>query len=86
MFDKFIENGKVGNVDYPTVWEWLGEHIAKGVIDAFVDSLPGIVTAFPILAVVSGGVYALLNMLNKRLAKFGAFCTVVYGVIVVLTA
>jgi hypothetical protein len=78
---KFIENGKVGQVDYFNVWEWLHAKVSEVTVDVVADFIADFALAFPIIAVVSSGVYALLNMVSKGAAKWGAVGTFIYGVL-----
>lgn len=58
----------------------LTDHLQEGMIDFVVD----FITVFPILAVVSLGVYALVGMLSKRLANAGVMGVFVYGALVII--
>ncbi len=76
---KFIENGKVGQVDYFNVWEWLRGKVAEVTVDTAADFIADFALAFPIIAVVSAGVYAFIAMLSKSAAKWGVVGTFIYG-------
>lgn len=78
-WEKFKLNGQVGNVEFPNLWEWAGEKVAKGSINLFVDWLQNFLIALPFIAVVACGVYFLCNMFSHKFAKVGAWGTVVYG-------
>jgi murein DD-endopeptidase MepM/ murein hydrolase activator NlpD len=79
---------KVGNINW---WdgslvqfkEWLGEKFTEITVDGFTDYLADFAVAFPVIAVVSGGVYALINMFSSGAAKWGAIATVVYGLFII---
>jgi murein DD-endopeptidase MepM/ murein hydrolase activator NlpD len=72
-WNRFIENGTVGNVDYPTIWGWL-----------FQDWLANYIAALPILMGVSIGVWGFLNMINQRLATWGVGFVMILGAFVVI--
>ncbi|WP_353618643.1 M23 family metallopeptidase [Bacillus sp. ISL-37] len=76
---KFIENGKVGQVDYFNVWEWLHAKVSEVTVDAAADFIADFALALPIVCVVSAGVYAFIAMLSKDAAKWGAIGTFIYG-------
>lgn len=87
LAEKMLANGRVGDGigDIPefNIWEWLGGKFAEITIDGAVNFSADLALAFPIIAIVSGGVYALLNMVSKRIAKLGAIATMIYGVLIV---
>jgi murein DD-endopeptidase MepM/ murein hydrolase activator NlpD len=62
---------------------WLGEKIREVTFDGVTDYLADFIVAFPIIAVVGGGVYALLNMFSKGAARWGVIATVVYGLFII---
>jgi hypothetical protein len=72
-WERFIENGTVGNADYPTIWGWL-----------FQDWLANYIAALPILMGVSIGVWGFLNMINPRLATWGVGFVMILGAFVVI--
>jgi murein DD-endopeptidase MepM/ murein hydrolase activator NlpD len=79
---------KVANINWwdgPLVQfkEWLGEKFTEITVDGVTDYLADFIVAFPIIAVVSGGVYALINMFSKRAARWGALATVIYGLFII---
>jgi hypothetical protein len=79
---------KVGQINW---WDgslkqlkgWLGEKFTEITFDGFTDYLADFAVAFPIIAVVSGGVYALINMFSKGAARWGAIATVIYGLFII---
>lgn len=79
LWESMLYNGKVGQMDYFNIWEWLGGKFAEITIDGTADVISDFAVAFPFLAVVGGSMYALLNMVSKGAAKFGAVATVIYG-------
>jgi murein DD-endopeptidase MepM/ murein hydrolase activator NlpD len=81
--DKAIANGKVGNVHFPTIKEWLYEHITEASINGIVGYITDLAYALPILAVVCGCSYYLINMFSKRLATWGALGTLIYGLYII---
>lgn len=81
---KFIENGKVGQVDYFNVWEWLHAKVSEVTVDVAADFITDFALAFPIIAVVSAGVYAFVAMLSKDAAKWGAIGTFIYGALMLI--
>ena len=60
--------------------EWLVDKIKSGMTDHLMEY----VSAFPILIGVSIGVYALLGMFSKTLAKIGVVGVFIYGGFVVI--
>ncbi len=62
------------------VTEYVLNKIKSGATDIAADYL----SALPILIGVSIGVYALLQMISKTLAKFGVVGVFVYGASIVL--
>lgn len=80
---RMLANGKVadgiGDVPHFSVWEWFGEKVSGLAVDNIVDFIADFALAFPVIAVVGAGVYALVNMVSKGAAKWGAIGTVVYG-------
>lgn len=83
LVDRVLANGRVGDgigdIPYFNIWEWLGGKLAEVTVDSVVNFTADFALAFPFLAVVSGGVYALLNMVSKRVAGLGALGTLIYG-------
>jgi hypothetical protein len=65
------------------IWEWAYGKVSEVTADVVADFMSDFALAFPFLAVVGGGVYALLNMFSKDAAKWGAIATVVYGLIII---
>lgn len=61
-------------------WEWIADKLKDGITEMATDY----VTAFPIMVGVSIGVYALVSMFNKRLAKMGVVGVFAYGALVVI--
>jgi murein DD-endopeptidase MepM/ murein hydrolase activator NlpD len=63
--------------------EWLGEKFTEITVDGVIDWIADISVALPLIAVVGGSVYALINMFSKGAARWGAIATVVYGLFIV---
>jgi murein DD-endopeptidase MepM/ murein hydrolase activator NlpD len=63
--------------------EWLGEKFTEITFDSVIDWIADIAVALPLIAVVGGSVYALINMFSSGAAKWGAIATVVYGLFIV---
>lgn len=61
-------------------YDWVTEKLKDGLTGLATDYI----SAFPILVGVSIGVYALVSMVSKRLARMGVVGVFVYGAIVVL--
>lgn len=73
---KFIERGSVSENDYPTVWGWIYEKtIGEGLSHWITD----FISVFPLLAVISVGVFALINMFSRSLAKLGVIGVFLLG-------
>lgn len=85
--ERILANGRVGDGigDIPkfSVWEWLHEKVAEVTLNSSVDFISDFALAFPIIAVVSAGVYCFTRMFSKSLAKWGAIGTVIYGICVI---
>ncbi|WP_409276376.1 M23 family metallopeptidase (plasmid) [Neobacillus sp. SCS-31] len=81
LLNKIIENGKVGQIPQFNIWEWLGEKFTEITVGRVADFIADFALAFPIIAVVSFGVYALLGICSKTVAKWGALGTVLYGIL-----
>ncbi|PFP30117.1 hypothetical protein COJ96_06775 [Bacillus sp. AFS073361] len=62
---------------------WLGEKFTEITVDGIIDWIADIAVALPVIAVVGGCVYALINMLSKRAASWAAIGTVIYGLFIV---
>ena len=73
---QFIERGSVKNNEYPSVWEWLYE---KAIGEGLSHWVTDFISVFPILAVVSIGVFGLINMFSRSLAKFGVIGVFILG-------
>lgn len=58
---------------------WIGEKVTGEVAEILVDVLTS-----PVIVVLSIGVYALLQMFSRRLAKMGVIGVFIYGALVVL--
>jgi murein DD-endopeptidase MepM/ murein hydrolase activator NlpD len=67
------------------LWEWAYGKVSEITANTVADFMSDFAMAFPILAVVGGGVYALLNMFSKNAAKWGAIGTIIYGLLVAIT-
>lgn len=79
---------KVANVNWADgpltqIWGLLREKFTEFTIDGFTDYFADFALAFPVIAIVSGGVYALVNMFSKGAAKWGAIGTVIYGLFLI---
>lgn len=88
LFERFLANGRVGDGigDIPkfSIWEWLHEKVAEVTINGSIDFISDFALAFPIIAVVGAGVYSLIRMFSKGLAKWGAIATFLYGICVII--
>ncbi|KAA0565357.1 M23 family metallopeptidase [Bacillus sp. CH30_1T] len=80
-WQRFLENGNVANNDYPTIKGWLYEKVIGGGIEHWIENY---LISLPILVGVSIGVFALLNMVSKRLANLGVILTFILGGLVCL--
>ncbi|WP_223592770.1 M23 family metallopeptidase [Neobacillus bataviensis] len=79
---------KVANVNWingpiTQIWGLLREKVSEITIDGFTDYLADFIVAFPVIAVVSGGVYALVRILSKGGATWAAIGTMIYGLLIV---
>ncbi|MCK1985190.1 MULTISPECIES: M23 family metallopeptidase [Peribacillus] len=87
IFERFMANGRVGDGigDIPkfSVWEFLHEKVAEVTLNGSVDFIADIAISLPIVSVVGAGVYCLINMFSKSLAKWGMVGTVIYGICVI---
>ncbi|WP_264163944.1 M23 family metallopeptidase [Mesobacillus sp. S13] len=79
----FFQNGKVGQIDFFSIPEWIKGKFTEATIGNTVDFISDMALALPIITVVSLSVYALLNMVSSRVAKLGALGTVVYSLIII---
>ncbi len=61
-----------------------GEYVVNRIQENFHEMVLDYISVFPILIGVSFGVYALLQMMNKSLAKTGTILVFVYGALVVV--
>jgi hypothetical protein len=86
LADKVVNHvGQINWWDGPItqIKEWLVEKFTEITVDGFIDYVADIALAFPVLAVVGGSVYALINMFNKGAAKWGTIVTVLYGLFII---
>lgn len=60
---------------------WVADKIKEGVTNHLVDYI----SALPIILGVSIGVYALVSMISKTLAKLGVVGVFIYGGLVAIT-
>jgi hypothetical protein len=67
------------------VGEWAYDKVSEIAVNGFHDLMPDIIMAFPIAAVVGGGVYALCGMFSQMAARWCALGTVIYGLLVAIT-
>lgn len=74
-FGRFIENGQVGRVEFPSIKERIADFMANGLHEWAADFM----LALPIMLGVSVGVWGLLAMINKRLATWGVGFVMVLG-------
>lgn len=65
-------------------YENYGEAVVNSVKDGVINYATDLLTAFPIIAVVSCGVYVLCSMVNKRIGAYGAGLTFIYGALALL--
>jgi hypothetical protein len=75
-WQRFLENGDVSNNDYPTVWGWMYEKTFGNGIEHFIADY---ISALPLLAVVSLGIFGFCNMFSRSLAKLGVIGTFIMG-------
>lgn len=86
----WVDKIKMGFANYrpKSVGEWAyekyGETVINGVKDGFINYATDLLIALPIIAVVSGGVYVLCSMVNKRFGAYGAGLTFLYGALALL--
>lgn len=80
--ESFIQNGKVGQIEYFSIPEWIKGKFTEITLNNTADYISDMALAFPIITVVSFSVYALLNMVSSKLAKFGALGTVLYSLVI----
>ena len=81
LLDRFIENGTIGSIDYPSAWGWLGNKLASGFIQ---DWIANYMLVLPVLLGVSIGVWGLLNMISGRLANLGVGFVMVLGGLLII--
>lgn len=81
-FENFINNGKVGQVEYFTFKDWIHGKLTEVTINNVTAFIEDLALAFPIITVVSIGVYCFLNMFSKSIAKLGALGTGLYGILI----
>lgn len=81
LLDRFIENGTIGNIDYPSAWGWLGNKLASVFIQ---DWIANYMIVLPVLFGVSIGVWGLLNMISGRLANLGVGFVLVLGGLLII--
>ncbi|MBT2701575.1 hypothetical protein J7E79_30465 [Bacillus sp. ISL-40] len=62
---------------------WLGEKFTEITFNGVVDWIADFAVELPVIAVVSGSVYALINMFSSGAAKWGAIATVLYGLFII---
>lgn len=72
----FIERGSVKNIDYPSVWEWLYE---KTIGEGLTHWVTDFISVFPLLAIISIGVYGFINMFSRSLSKLGVIGVFLLG-------
>lgn len=81
VWQRFLENGDVSNNDYPTVWGWMYEKTFGNGIEHFIADY---ISALPVLAVVSIGVFGLCNMFSRSFAKLGVIGVFIMGGLAIL--
>jgi hypothetical protein len=79
---------KVTNINWvdgpiTQMWGLLREKVSEITINGFTDYLADFAVALPVIAIVSGSVYALINMFSKGAAKWGAIGTMIYGLFLI---
>ena len=62
------------------VSNWITDQLVNGLESFLLD----LIVSLPILIGVSIGVYVLIGMVSKTLAKFGVGCVFVYGGLIIL--
>jgi len=83
MWSKFMENGQVGLVKFPTfpsIKEWIGDFLKTGIQDWIAE----FISVLPILVAVGVGVWALINMMSSRLANIGFTLVILSGGLMLL--
>lgn len=80
--ESFIQKGKVGQIEYFSIPEWIKGKFTEITLNNTADYISDMALAFPIITVVSFSVYALLNMVSSKFAKFGALGTVLYSLVI----
>ncbi|MGD6832594.1 M23 family metallopeptidase [Sutcliffiella halmapala] len=83
MWDRFLENGQVGMVKFPTlpsIKEWIGDFLTTGIQDWIAE----FIAVLPILVAVGVGVWALINMMSSRLATIGFSLVIISGGLMLL--
>lgn len=67
--------------------EWFHEKLTNKITEVTVNNIADWIQDFamaaPIILVVSASVFCLINMFSKRLAKYGAIGTLIYGCFVI---
>lgn len=86
----WVDNIKSAFINYrpKSLGEWAYEKYGEVVVNSFKDGLlnyaTDLLTALPIIAVVSFSAYALCSMVNKRCGTWGAGLTFIYGALALL--
>lgn len=75
-------------IEQKTIWEMIGEKIGESFNSFVLNGLETAVIKFlaglPIMLGVSIGVYALISMFSKTLARYGVIVVFIYGTIVAI--
>jgi hypothetical protein len=74
----------IGDIPNHNLWGWVAHELSQITIDGITNFLSHFLVALPPLLVVGCGVYFLINMVNKRLAKIGLYGVLAYGCYLVL--
>jgi Peptidase family M23 len=80
-WDRFLQNGDVTQNEYPSLWGWLYEKTFGNGVEHFIADY---VSAFPLLAVLSLGIFGICNMFSRSFAGVGVILTFILGGLAVL--
>lgn len=66
-------------VDTVSIWDMLGNKISDVILNGLESAMLSFITGLPIMIGVSVGVYALISMFSKTLARYGVIGVFIYG-------